>query len=147
MIRRLAQLIVCALLVGTAGLAAADDTPETPPAQPAVPTTLGGRITDVTGKPVANARVYIMPRGGARLQTQTDKDGRYAIQLVDAGAYSVVIAVSRVNTCDDGASMPTPKPDSSVASSSTSWFVTDDSAPVEVVLVVERTSGADVRVS
>ena len=83
------SLLVLLLLVLFAGVAVADDT---------APTTLDGRVTDVLGKPIADARVYVMPRGGGRLQTTTDKDGRYAIELATAGAYSVVIAVDRIHT-------------------------------------------------
>jgi len=82
---------VLVLLAGLAGVAFADD-PVT------APTTLAGRVTDVLGKPIGAARVYVMPRGGGRLQTVTDKDGRYAIELTTAGAYSVVIAVGRIHT-------------------------------------------------
>ena len=57
-----------------------------------------GRVVDVLGKPIANARVYVLPRGGGRLQTETNKDGRYGIELAASGAYSVVIAVSRIHT-------------------------------------------------
>ena len=85
--RFLIALFVIAL---AGGIAAADD--------PAPPTTLVGRVTDVLGKPINDARVYVMPRGGGRLQTVTDKDGRYTIGLADGGAYSVVIAVGRVHT-------------------------------------------------
>ncbi|MBX3155415.1 MAG: carboxypeptidase regulatory-like domain-containing protein [Deltaproteobacteria bacterium] len=95
--RRLARVVVCALLLGSFGVAAADDAPS-PPAQPQTQAVLGGRVTDVTGKPVANARVYVMPRGGGRLQTETDKDGRYTMALSVGGAYSVVIAVDQIHT-------------------------------------------------
>jgi hypothetical protein len=77
------------VLVLLAGVAAADD---------ASPTTLAGRVTDVLGRPIPHARVYIMPRGTVTLTTATDKDGRYAIELSAAGAYSVVIAAGRLHT-------------------------------------------------
>jgi len=84
------SLLVLLVLVLAGGVAAADD--------PAPTTMLVGRVTDVLGKPIGDARVYLLPRGGGRLQTVTDKDGRYAIGLADGGAYSVVIAVGRVHT-------------------------------------------------
>ena len=84
------SLLVLLVLVLAGGIAAADD--------PAPTTMLVGRVTDVLGKPIGDARVYLLPRGGGRLQTVTDKDGRYAIGLADGGAYSVVIAVGRVHT-------------------------------------------------
>jgi hypothetical protein len=81
------------VLVLLAGVAVADDASPTAP-----PTVLAGRVTDVLGRPVPHARVYIMPRGTITLQTATDNDGRYAIALSAAGAYSVVIAAGRIHT-------------------------------------------------
>jgi hypothetical protein len=65
-------------------------------------TVLNGRVTDVLGKPIVKARVYVLPRGGGRIQSETDKDGRYELDLGTGsglgGAYSVVIAVGHVHT-------------------------------------------------
>jgi hypothetical protein len=93
-------LCVIAFLCSWSTLVAADEpTAPTPAPAPAVqPTTLAGRVTDVGGKAIAGARVHVLPRGGARVSTETDKDGRYAVELGAAGAYSVVIAVGQVNT-------------------------------------------------
>jgi len=81
------------VLVLLAGVAFADDASPTAP-----PTVLAGRVTDVLGRPIPHARVYIMPRGTITLTTATDKDGRYALELSAAGAYSVVIAAGRIHT-------------------------------------------------
>jgi hypothetical protein len=74
-------------------------TPGTNPGPTATqPTVLGGRVTDVLGKPIVKARVYVLPRGGGRIQSETDTDGRYTLELGAGGAYSVVIAIGRVHT-------------------------------------------------
>jgi len=80
---------VVVLFLVWSGVAVADD--------PA-PTVLTGRITDVLGKPIDEARIYVLPRAGDRLQTSTNKDGRYTIELPLDGAIGVVIAVDRVHT-------------------------------------------------
>ncbi|MBX3155414.1 MAG: carboxypeptidase regulatory-like domain-containing protein [Deltaproteobacteria bacterium] len=97
--RRLAQLAACALLCGAAGTAVADDPPPDPPPAPVAsrPAVLAGRITDLTNRPVANARIYVV-HDGARLQARTDKDGRYTVPVATPGAYSVVVAVDQVHT-------------------------------------------------
>src|ERR1044071_6283302 len=108
--RRIVVVLATWIALGSElAVVAADDTPQPPPPAPTqapiaappvatTPTVLMGRVTDVLGKPIPAARVYVMPRGGGRLQTVTDQDGRYAIGLADGGAYSVVIAVGRVHT-------------------------------------------------
>ena len=80
------------------GIAFADDAPAPAPAPtpPQQPTTLVGRVTDILGKPVEGARIYVM--SGHRTQTGTDKDGRYSLALYSTGAHSVVIAVGKVHT-------------------------------------------------
>ncbi|MBX3154752.1 MAG: carboxypeptidase regulatory-like domain-containing protein [Deltaproteobacteria bacterium] len=91
--------IVVACACSWLGTAAADDGPPTPPPATApVPTTLAGRVTDIHGKAIAGARVYVLPRGGTRIQTETDGNGRYAVELGAGGAYAVVFAVKQVNT-------------------------------------------------
>src|SRR5688572_21464825 len=77
-----------AIVLALCGVAAADE--------PQQPTTLVGRVTDVIGKPIKNARVYVLV-GKQRVQAQTDQDGRYAIQ-VPGGAHSVIIAVDKIHT-------------------------------------------------
>jgi hypothetical protein len=77
-----------AMVLGMAGLARADEE--------AAPTVLAGRVTDVLGRPIAKARVYVLI-DKARIQAVTDKDGRYSV-AVSSGAHSVVIAVDRVHT-------------------------------------------------
>jgi hypothetical protein len=86
MTRYLALLAVCCWI----GVAAADDA--------AGPTKLTGRVTDVLGKPIGDARIYVMPPSGEREEAKTDRDGRYALDLSEGGALSVVIAVDRIHT-------------------------------------------------
>jgi len=79
------------------------DTPTTnaPPtnAPPAMgPTVVTGRVTDVLGRPVPNARVYVLPRRGQPHQTKTGKDGRYSVQVGTLGTHGVVIAIDRAHT-------------------------------------------------
>src|SRR5262245_32838699 len=69
------MLLALVLLVALAGVAAADD-----------PAVLGGRVTDVLGKPIPGARVYVLPRSDEVLQTTTDAGGRYAVGLAASGA-------------------------------------------------------------
>jgi hypothetical protein len=57
---------------------------------------LVGRVTDLLGKPIEGARIYVL--SGNRTQTGTDKDGRYALALYSTGAHSVVIAVGKIHT-------------------------------------------------
>jgi hypothetical protein len=86
------------------GRATADDVPSTtPPAAPATdgptgPTTITGRVTDVLGRPVANARVYVLPRRGQPIQSKTSKDGRYSVDVSTLGTHGVVIAIDRAHT-------------------------------------------------
>ena len=81
------MLLALVVLLALAGVAAADD-----------PAVLGGRVTDVLGKPIPHARVYVLPRSDEVLQTSTDAGGRYAVELAASGAYAVVIAVGSVHT-------------------------------------------------
>jgi hypothetical protein len=62
------------------------------------PTTLTGRVSDVLGRPIADARVYVLAKTGEREETRTNKHGRYAVKLSRGGAYGVVIAVDEVHT-------------------------------------------------
>jgi hypothetical protein len=55
-------------------------------------------VTDVLGKPIEDARIYVMPPSGEREETKTDRDGRYKIALPEGGALSVVIAVDKIHT-------------------------------------------------
>jgi hypothetical protein len=102
-VRPLARVVVIGVIgVWGLGSATADDEPapsqSATPAPPAHAVVLEGRVTDVTGKPVARARIHVMPRGGARVQAETDADGRYRMTLTTAGAHSVVVAIDKVHT-------------------------------------------------
>src|SRR5688500_14934826 len=89
MIGPMRTIVILAMLVSV-GVAVADEASQTPP------TTLVGRVTDILGKPIEGARVYVL--SGSRTQTGTDKDGRYSLALYSTGAHSVVIAVGKVHT-------------------------------------------------
>ncbi|MDQ3334186.1 MAG: carboxypeptidase regulatory-like domain-containing protein [Myxococcota bacterium] len=68
------------------------------PAAPTGPTVVTGKVTDVLGRPVPNARVYVMPRRGQPIQTKTGKDGRYSVKLKSNGTHGVVIAIDKAHT-------------------------------------------------
>jgi Carboxypeptidase regulatory-like domain len=114
---------ILALLVMWVGRASADDppteappteptpaptppapTPEAPP--PAVetpaptsgPTYIEGRATDVLGRPIAGARVYVLPRRGEPIQSKTDKNGHYKVQVQSIGTHGVVIAIDKAHS-------------------------------------------------
>jgi iron complex outermembrane receptor protein len=70
-------LFLAALAVGHVGLAIA-----APPSDP----TLGGRVTDTTGTPLAQVRVTILE---ANRSAETDADGRYRIDQLPTGTFSV----------------------------------------------------------
>ena len=65
-------------------------------AQP-VETVVQGRVTDVLGRPVANARVYVLEHASVPTRTTTDKDGRYSIEVTSAGMLRVVVAIDKVH--------------------------------------------------
>src|SRR5688572_18324386 len=81
--RLIASLVI---LVMWLGIAAAE------------PTTLTGRVTDVFGKAISGARIYVLPRAGGRKHTTTDSDGRYSIELSTRGSHGVVIAIGKAHT-------------------------------------------------
>ena len=62
------------------------------------PTIVAGRVTDVLGRPVPNARVYVLPRRGQPHQTKTNKDGRYSVKVQTLGTHGVVIAIDKAHT-------------------------------------------------
>jgi hypothetical protein len=74
------------------------------PSLPAAPTALNtptivtGRVTDVLGRPVGNARVYVLSRLGERHTVKTDKDGRYKAKVNGQGTYGVVMAIDKAHT-------------------------------------------------
>lgn len=98
MIAAMIRYVACLVLVCSFGVAVADDapTPTPAPTPQRQPTTLVGRVTDILGKPIEGARIYVL--SGGRTQTGTDKDGRYSATLYSSGAHSVVIAVGKVHT-------------------------------------------------
>jgi hypothetical protein len=76
-------------------------TPVTPPPQAEAaigPTIVTGRVTDVLGRPIANARVYVLPRRGQPIPTKTQRDGRYSVEVQSAGTHGVVIAIDKAHT-------------------------------------------------
>ena len=75
-----------------------DATPPPVTTNATAPTIVTGRVTDVLGRPVASARVYVLPRRGQPHQTTTGKDGRYKVQVQTAGTYGVVIAIDKAHT-------------------------------------------------
>ena len=62
------------------------------------PTRVTGEVTDVLGRPVATARVYLLSPSGERFEGKTDNDGRYVIDVTSAGTYSVVFAIGKAKT-------------------------------------------------
>ena len=62
------------------------------------PTIVTGRVIDVLGKPVSNARVYVLPRAGKPHTSKTDKNGRYSLQVQTLGTHGVVIAIDKAHT-------------------------------------------------
>ena len=50
---------------------------------------LSGKVTDLTGTPLAGATVYLQPDGGATLETASDANGRYAFGPIPAGSYTL----------------------------------------------------------
>src|SRR5690349_20306420 len=91
-------IIVGLLLVASTGLRAADGS-------------VSGRLTDLQGRPVADAKVSLVQRRDSRTQdTHSDSDGRFAFYSLPAGAYKIVgvalgfVDTSRtVNIADGGA--------------------------------------------
>jgi hypothetical protein len=77
---------IIALVVLLSGVAAADP-----------PTVVTGRVTDVLGRPVSNARVYVLPRADQPHQTKTNKDGRYSVEVDTTGTHGVVIAIDKAH--------------------------------------------------
>jgi hypothetical protein len=69
------------------GVAAADDAP-----------TLSGRVTDLLGAPIANAKISVQATGAPTVEGTTDKDGRYTVALAKRGAYNVVIVSGHTRT-------------------------------------------------
>ena len=75
-----------------------------PPPVAAAPTTLDaptivtGRVTDVLGHPVADARVHVLSRAGERHTVTTDSDGRYKATVSGPGTYSIVTAIDQTRT-------------------------------------------------
>ena len=61
------------------------------------PTIVNGRVVDVLGRPVPNARVYVLPRMGKPHTTKTDKNGRYSLQVQTIGTHGVVIAIDKAH--------------------------------------------------
>jgi hypothetical protein len=54
--------------------------------------TIEGRVTDLLGKPVAGAKVYVVTRTGIQQTVATDQNGRYHATVEGAGTYSIVVA-------------------------------------------------------
>ena len=73
-------------------------TPETTPVDPNALTTVAGRITDVLGRPVSGARVYVLPRVGHPYEGKTKKDGRYSVTVKTTGTHGIVIAIDKAHT-------------------------------------------------
>ena len=124
MLRPIRVIIQLLVLLTTFGFARADEppppvpeapAPETPqpapepappptvtPAAPPIsqvtgPTLVRGRVTDILGRPVANARVYVLSRIGERHTLKTDKDGVYSSKVDGSGTYGVVIAIDKAH--------------------------------------------------
>jgi hypothetical protein len=83
-------LVITMMMLGLVGSALGDE--------PA-PTVITGRVTDVVGRAVANARVHVVPRDGqgTAIDTTTDTDGRYRVEVSSAGAYGVVIGIDKAH--------------------------------------------------
>jgi hypothetical protein len=88
-----ALILVVSLVLVLPSVVRADDAP--PAIDP--PTIVTGRVTDVVGHPVGNARVYVT-RAGERQTVTTDHDGRYKVQVDGEGTYGVVIAIDKAHT-------------------------------------------------
>jgi hypothetical protein len=71
--------------------------PVTTPPVATGPTIVNGRVVDVLGRPVSNARVYVIPRMGKPHTTKTSKDGRYSVNVQTLGTHGVVIAIDRAH--------------------------------------------------
>jgi hypothetical protein len=54
-------------------------------------------VTDVLGRPVKSARVYVLPRMGEPHQTKTDTEGRYTIDISTSGTHGIVIAIDKAH--------------------------------------------------
>ena len=59
---------------------------------------MAGRVTDVLGRPVRDARIYVLPRRGAPIQSKTNRDGRYTANVSTTGTHGVVIAIDKAHT-------------------------------------------------
>lgn len=70
----------------------------TPPPATNTPTIVTGRVTDVLGRPVGNARVYVLSRIGERHEVKTDRNGRYKAKVNGFGTYGVVMAIDKAHT-------------------------------------------------
>jgi hypothetical protein len=55
-------------------------------------------VTDVLGRPVRDARIYVLPRAGEPVQTETNIDGRYTAKVSTIGTHGVVIAIGKAHT-------------------------------------------------
>ena len=87
--------LLLAVMVSWVGLARADDpaAPVEERAPPTTPTTVEGRAIDLFGKPIANARVHVLPHGGKRIETKTDADGRFRVEVTTTGPHNIGIAI------------------------------------------------------
>ncbi|HET6324732.1 MAG TPA: carboxypeptidase-like regulatory domain-containing protein, partial [Planctomycetaceae bacterium] len=72
-------------------------------AQPQLPNSLAGRITDENGAPVADAELQMYRNGGGRgYMAKTKADGSYALERVEAaGVYRLSILSSRCISLSD----------------------------------------------
>jgi len=75
----LAALALAALCAGLASRAAAQDAG------------IAGQILDVAGKPWADLKVMIASDQGVKLDTTTDKDGKYAFHNLRPGTYTISV--------------------------------------------------------
>ncbi len=111
-------VMALAVLLGSAGLSAADPTTEPAPAPAPVPTTgtISGKVVDANGNGVPNAdvKLFVVPakknakaapatqpapaaakKSSAAVQeTTTDKDGKYAFKDVSAGTFRINVKTS-----------------------------------------------------
>src|SRR6185295_10306027 len=66
---------------------------------------LTGRVTDLLGKPIQGARVHVL--SGADQQTvETDKDGRYRVEIEGDNDVSVVVGAGTLHTFRRGTIKP-----------------------------------------
>src|SRR6188508_955607 len=86
-------LLLVVMLIVLPSVARADD-----PVPPPPPTILTGRVTDVLGHPVADARVHVLSPAGERHTVKTDAHGRYQATVSGPGTYSIVTAIDKAHT-------------------------------------------------